>query len=880
MVTIAQGKFSKPRPPRPEEPVRPVRKRVAADPIEKAEADIARFMTQDTKSPASSPVTDETIVLAQADPIFPTEVTPVISQAEDPTIWIPQIEQDVPAADMDPTIFIPKIDMDATQSVSKMTADPTILIPRIEQEVPVTDTDPTIVIPKTDVDSAQSLPTVSEGATVRIPNPQKRATGPIPPVQPKAPAPQPVQRRTPPKPPAEEIEAEEEPTFLERNRKPILVGCCAAILLLVVAIIAMVVSLKNVEEDDGRILNNVIVAGVNLGGMTPEQAQSAVENAVGNSYTANAMEVKLPDAVLTFLPEDTRIALNVEAAVQAAFNYGRVGTAEEIKRAEAQSLVGQYEVDLMPYLQMDAAYIHDTLEEYGEAFSSSYSATSYTLEGTRPGLTADTFNASAPCQVLVIRIGTPGRNLDVENIYTAVLEAYCNRNFSVDASQVPEEEPEMPDLDAIFAEYCSTPVDAYMDMETFAVTGEVYGYTFDLDAAREKVANSDYGDTLRIPMEYMIPEICTADLASSLYADVLGMAQTEHTGNADRNTNIRLACQAINGTILQPGDEFSFNDVVGERTSARGYRKAPAYSSGETVSELGGGICQVSSTLYYSVLLAELDVTARQNHSYVSSYIPMGMDATVSWGGPEFKFRNNTSYPIRIEAEISGGYVTVRLMGTDTRDYYVKMEYDVAGYLQPETEYKEFEYDNEEGYKDGDVIQEGSTGYVVDTYKKKIDKETGEEIGDEFVARSSYRPHNEIIAKVAPPPTTEPPTEEPTEAPTEAPTEKPTEKPTEAPTEKPTEKPTEAPTEKPTEKPTEAPTEAPTEKPTEKPTEAPTERPTEKATEAPTEKPTEKPTEAPTEKPTEKATEAPTEKPTEEPTPQTEAPAETEAPAA
>ena len=731
MVTIAQGKFSKPRPPRPEEPVRPVRKRVAADPIETAEADIARFMNKETASVVPSPVTDETIVVADAAEVFPGDVTRVIPQtAEDPTILIPQI----------------------------------------------------------DTDTTRPIPTVSGDATVRIPQPSRETPKSIPPVQ----ANDPMHPRRPAPRPMEEDDIEE-PSFLERNKKPILVGCCAAILVLVLAVIAMVVALRNTDTDDGRILNNVIVAGVNIGGMTPEQAQSAVENAVGDSYSATAMEVKLPDTVLTFLPEDTRVTLDVEAAVQAAYNYGRVGTPDEIKRAEAQSLVGQYVMDLMPYLQLEAAYIHDTLEVYGKTFNSSYSSTSHSLEGAKPGLTADTFNEAAPCQVLVIRIGTPGRNLDVEKIYTAVLEAYCNRNFRVDASLAPEEKPELPDLDALFEEYCSTPVDAYMDMETFAVTGEVYGYTFDLDAAREQVANAGFGDTLRIPMEYIIPEVRTADLAASLYADVLGTVQTAHTANADRNTNISLACQAINGIILQPGDEFSFNDVVGERTAARGYRKAPAYSSGETVSELGGGICQVSSTLYYSVLLAELEVTARQNHSYVSSYIPMGMDATVSWGGPEFKFRNNTSYPIRIEAEISGGYVTVRLMGTDKRDYYVEMEYDVAGYLKPETEYKEFEYDNEEGYKDGDVIQKGSTGYVVDTYKNKIDKETGEKIGDEYVTRSSYRPHNEIIAKVAPAPTTAPPTEAPTEPPTQAPTEAPTEKPTEAPTEKPTEAPTEEP---------------------------------------------------------------------------------------
>lgn len=766
MVTIAQGKFSKPRPPRAEEPVRPVRKTVAADPIEKAEAEIARFMdTAAQTPPAPDRVTDETIVVADAVQVLPEDATQVI----------PQIANDA-------TRVIPQVSADATQ-----------------------------VIPQVPADATRVIPSVPENAANRIPQPQNNV---------------PTQRKPAPQPVAEEYE--EEPSFLERYKKPVLVGCCAAILLLVIAIIAMVVSLKNTDADDGRILNNVIAAGVNVGGMTPEQAKSALETAVGDAYSTNTMEVVLPDTVLEFTPEAINIQLNLDGVVQAAYDYGRVGTPDEIKRAEAQSLVGQYVIDLLPYLQMNATHIHDVLEDYGEYFNSSYLSSSFSMQGTKPGLTADTFDENAPCQTLILKIGTPGRNLDIEKIYTEVLKAYGNLNFHVEASHAPDEVPELPDLDAIFEEHCSTPVDAYMDMQTFAVTGEIYGYTFDLEAAKEKLANCEYGDVIEIPMEYILPEVVSSDLSGSLYADILGIGQTNHTNNADRNNNISLACQAINGTVLEPGDEFSFNDVVGERTSARGYRKAPAYSSGETVSELGGGICQVSSTLYYSVLLADLEVTARRNHSYVSSYIDMGMDATVSWGGPEFKFRNNTNYPIRIEAEISGGKVTVRIMGTDKRDYYVEMDYEVAGYLKPETEYKDYKYDNDEGYSDGDVIQEGSTGYVVDTYKHKIDRETGEKTGEEYVTRSSYRPHNEIIARVEPKPT-EPPTEPPTEAPTEAPTEVPTTAPTEAPTEAPTAAPTEAPTEAPTAAPTEVPTTAPTAAPTEAPAEAAAE------TEAPTE---------------------------------------------
>ena len=115
--------------------------------------------------------------------------------------------------------------------------------------------------------------------------------------------------------------------------------------------------------------------------------------------------------------------------------------------------------------------------------------------------------------------------------------------------------------------------------------------------------------------------------------------------------------------ILLPGETFSYNDVLGERTADKGYQPAGAYSDGEVVEQLGGGICQVSSTLFAAVLHTDLEIITRANHSMPVSYLPMGMDATVSWGGPEFKFKNNFAYPIKISASYSGGTITFKILG-------------------------------------------------------------------------------------------------------------------------------------------------------------------------------------------------------------------------
>ena len=114
-------------------------------------------------------------------------------------------------------------------------------------------------------------------------------------------------------------------------------------------------------------------------------------------------------------------------------------------------------------------------------------------------------------------------------------------------------------------------------------------------------------------------------------------------GTAARVSNVKLASAAFDGTVLNSGDLFSYNETVGQRTEAKGYKAAPAYVQGETVDEIGGGVCQPSSTLYYACLLANMEITERYAHRYIPAYITRGMDATVSWGGPDYKFTDRKS---------------------------------------------------------------------------------------------------------------------------------------------------------------------------------------------------------------------------------------------
>lgn len=545
------------------------------------------------------------------------------------------------------------------------------------------------------------------------------------------------------------------PKRKSRVKKVLLLTVCTILILALVCGLLWVWYFLGWPTDDGLILNNVTVAGINLGGMSKEQAAQALHTATDQTYPSQDMVVLLPDTTLRFSPADTGAQLDVDAVIQAAYDYGRRGTYEEREAAKQSAQTQVHHIGLLPYLTLNTELIHNQLEEYGRNYNSDYTASSVTMEGDAPILDsgAEGFDAQAPCQTMVLYLGTPGRKLNMEQVYNDVLDAYSFNQFEV-ATQpdAPEQLPEPIDLSQLYATYHSDYTDAMMDSETYEVSHEIYGYTFDLEEATRQMESANYGDTLRISMSYIQPQAHYEDLAGVLFRDVLGAYETQHTKDENRNNNLTLACAAINGLVLKPGDTFDFNQVVGKRTAEAGYKAADAYSSGKTVKSIGGGVCQVSSTIYYCCLVADLEIVTRSPHSYVSSYMPMGTDATVSWGGPEFRFKNSTNYPIRIEAEVSDGYVKVKLIGTDEKDYYIKMESEVVGMRTPTTVYEEVSTDNNpNGYKNGQVITTAYKGYTVQTYKCKYDKETDELIAREKDQLSKYKHRDKVVVKLVSP---------------------------------------------------------------------------------------------------------------------------------
>lgn len=332
-----------------------------------------------------------------------------------------------------------------------------------------------------------------------------------------------------------------------------------------------------------------------------------------------------------------------------------------------------------------------------------------------------------------------GRTLD----QPALIRAITDLDGGAGTADAPFESVPGRDLDleAIALELNAEPSPARYDIPTGKVVDGRIGVSLDPQAAQFALDAAAPGERIRLPADVTYPSMTAQELEAVLFRDVLGSTSTWVGGTSIRRGNVKLAGESCNGVVLNDGDVFDYNAVVGKRTTDRGFGAAPAYVNGETVDTIGGGICQVSSTIYYAALLSNLEIVERYAHRYAPSYITWGMDATVSWGGPEFRFKNDTGYPVRLDVTYENSRITVSVVGTKLDDTYVKMTYSVLGDTPYETEYVETE-DLDWGTEQ--QKQSPYTGHQVVSYRN-VYKGDGTLISSTQEAKSNYKSRNEII---------------------------------------------------------------------------------------------------------------------------------------
>ena len=251
----------------------------------------------------------------------------------------------------------------------------------------------------------------------------------------------------------------------------------------------------------------------------------------------------------------------------------------------------------------------------------------------------------------------------------------------------------------------------------------------------------DFQAVIEAYSEEITPRVTRAELMNSF--SLVSTYATQTTSNANRNTNIDLACRAVNGTVVMPGETFSFNRATGQRTEQKGYRMAAAIAGGSTVDEIGGGVCQVSSTLFNAAAMANMTIIARSPHTWPSTYVEKGRDATVNWPNLDFQFRNDTDTPVFIVSFYQNRTCTVELYGaTLPGGEKIELETVLVSTVEPPGDAI---YTQNTALPPGTVQEKkkARTGYTVDTYK--VVTRSGREISRDYLCTSNYQMIQQVI---------------------------------------------------------------------------------------------------------------------------------------
>ena len=465
------------------------------------------------------------------------------------------------------------------------------------------------------------------------------------------------------------------------------------------------------------------INGIDVGGLTVSEAQSALE---------------------TRLPAQTIILVNEERQLQTTLTVAELGYTAESFAGDAQFWMDA-ERDT-PFLRRGWAYLATLSGHWpGGAHwpDMDEAVLTKTVARLTEVLTEPPADTSGELDGQTLRITKAHDGYAPESLRPLLsdIASYSQSGYTIPVTleTLPAQDLTAQQLhDRLHGEMKNASYDA----ASGSIVPEQFGADFDVAAAQTALDGAAPGETVSVPAVIEEPEVTASDLKMLLFRDVLGEARTHVSGSAGRIGNVKLSAKLINGIVLNSGDTFSYNDSVGKRTEARGFKPAPAYVKGETVDEVGGGICQTSSTLYLACLLSNMEITERYAHRYVPAYIDWGMDATVSWGGPDYKFTNNTLYPVKIVTEYSKGYLTIKLLGTNIDGIRVKMTNDVLSKTPWETVYQE---DSTMTPGSPDVVKVTPyTGYKVKTYQTIYDK-NGSVIDSHFEAASDYKVRNKVV---------------------------------------------------------------------------------------------------------------------------------------
>lgn len=459
-------------------------------------------------------------------------------------------------------------------------------------------------------------------------------------------------------------------------------------------IILFVVALLLRPSD--KVSNNVWVGNLYVGGLTYEEALAKIESSdLDDNYN---ITLRCNGKEYIFNATDIGSSVYGEDSAKLVYDYCKSGNILKDGINSIQLMFTKHR--FLPVADINTDMLAEVLKQFGREVYGELKQHSIEYNGTTataiPGHTGFDEDVTTALEQVKKALKT-----SKDAVINVTLKSAAPYDFTIET----------------FDNLCyKDPVDAYYKIENnnVEVIAEEQGRYINKEEVEPLLdLIKEGGEPVQFPIYISEPSVTAETLSAKLFADTLGSYSTYYGAGGNRGANVERAGSLINGKVLAPGEVFSFNDTVGKRTTQNGFFTAKEYVNGQSVDGIGGGTCQVSTTLYSAVLYADMNIVERECHMMTIAYAPLGQDATVADGSIDFKFRNSSDYPIKIVTTTSGGKITVSIMGTS---------------WEPKREVK---LSHSTSYSNGNTIV-SSTRYVY---------ANGELISTDKLSGSFYRPH-------------------------------------------------------------------------------------------------------------------------------------------
>ncbi len=503
-----------------------------------------------------------------------------------------------------------------------------------------------------------------------------------------------------------------------KNAKKIIITLgTIATCIIIFSVIFAIININNKNISKG-----VKIEGIEVSGLTREQAKEKLEEI----YKTKDITLKYEDYETTITQEELETKYDIDTAVNQAILVGKEGNIITNNYNIFFALIGKKDIAID--ISINKEKLQKEIEDIQTNLSGTIEEPDYYIENDK----------------LIITPGKQGIKIENEKLINKITE-----NLKIPTEEQKDIEipvinawPNNIDIEKIHEEIFKEVQNAYITKNPTTVHPEVEGIDFNIEEAKEQLKEAK--EIYEINLTITKPNITISQLGSEAFPDLIATYSTRYDGGDEaRSTNLEIACKKINEKVILPGETFSYNKTLGARTTAAGYKMAKVYENGAVVDGIGGGICQISSTLYNVVLKANLEIVERRNHQFLTSYVPAGRDATVAYGVTDFKFKNNRKYALKIKASASNGIATIELYGIkEENEYKISFDYKTVSTIPFTIKYID---DNTLPVGTEIVKQKGANGIITETYI--IKSLNGQVVSNELLSKDTYSAMQRIILR-------------------------------------------------------------------------------------------------------------------------------------